>query len=133
MHVVPLLQVSSMEQSVHYYVDGLGFTMKNKWVVAGQLRWCWLERDGAALMLQGPDPRVIAGEAGKGVSLNFNCEDALAIYSELKSRGIEVSEPFVGNAMWVARLSDPDGYRLFFQSPTDLPEETALSMLSEPC
>ena len=40
-----------MEQSVHYYVDGLGFTMKNKWVVAGQLRWCWLERDGAALML----------------------------------------------------------------------------------
>jgi lactoylglutathione lyase len=119
-----------MERSVHYYVDGLGFAMKNKWVVEEELRWCWLERDGAALMLQGPDPLVIRGEAGKGVSLYFNCEDSLAIYREVKSRGIDVSEPFVGNAMWVASLSDPDGYRLYFQSPTDVPEETTLSMLS---
>jgi lactoylglutathione lyase len=128
MLLVPLLQVSSMEQSVRYYVDGLGFTMKDKWVVEGELRWCWLERDGAALMLQGP--YTLAGEAGKGVSLNFQCEDALAIYRELKFRGIEVSEPFVGNSMWVAGLIDPDGYRLFFHSPTDVPEETTLSTLS---
>jgi lactoylglutathione lyase len=29
--------------------------------------------------------------------------------------------------MWVVSLSDPDGYRLEFESPTDVPEETKLS------
>ena len=45
--VVPFLRVSDVERSVRYYIDGLGFTMKNKWAVAGELRWCWLARGGA--------------------------------------------------------------------------------------
>ena len=72
--VVPFLHVSSMERSVRYYVDGLGFTMKNRWVVDGKLRWCWLALGGAALMLQefpkdGQDSWVPAGKVGEGVSL----------------------------------------------------------------
>ena len=70
-----------------------------------------------------------AGKVGDGVSIYFICEDALAIYHEARSRGIEASEPQVGNHMWVTGLSDPDGYRLFFESPTDTPEETKLSEL----
>lgn len=123
---VPFLHVSSMVQSVRYYVDGLGFTMKHKWVVDGKLRWCWLALGGAALMLQEFAQPPVAN-AGEGVSLYFICADALAIYHEVKSRGIEASEPQVGNGMWVTGLSDPDGYRLFFESPTDTPEETRLS------
>ena len=125
--VVPFLNVSSMERSVRYYVDGLGFTMRHKWVVAGELRWCWLALGGAALMLQGPRKE---GKAGEGMVLYFICEDALAIYREVRARGIEASEPQVGNRMWVTGLSDPDGYRLFFESPTDTPEETKLSEVS---
>lgn len=37
--VVPFLRVSDMERSVGYYVDGLGFTMKNRWVDDGKMRW----------------------------------------------------------------------------------------------
>jgi lactoylglutathione lyase len=40
-HVAPFLTVSNMERSVRYYVNGLGFTMKHKWVVEGKLRWRW--------------------------------------------------------------------------------------------
>jgi len=29
--------------------------------------------------------------------------------------------------MWVTSLSDPDGYRIEFESPTDVPEETVYS------
>ena len=49
--VVPFLHVSDMEKSLRYYIDGLGFTMKNKWVVDGKVRWCWLAKGGAELML----------------------------------------------------------------------------------
>jgi hypothetical protein len=85
--VVPFLRVLQMEQSVRYYVDGLGFTMKNKWVVDGKLRWCWLALGGAALMLQefrkeGHDSWTPAGKVGVGVSLCFQCEEALAIYRQ---------------------------------------------------
>jgi lactoylglutathione lyase len=31
--VVPFLHVSNMEKSLRYYIDGLGFTIKNKWVM----------------------------------------------------------------------------------------------------
>jgi lactoylglutathione lyase len=45
----------------------------------------------------------------------------------LMLRAIEASEPVVGNGMWVTTLSDPDGYRINFESATDAPEDTRLS------
>lgn len=118
--VVPFLRVSDMERSLRYYVDGLGFEMKNKWVVDEKVRWCWLELGGAALMLQ-------EFQVGGGVSLNFICENAIAIYRDARTREIQASAPQVGNGMWETGLTDPDGFRLFFESPTDKPEDTLLS------
>ncbi|MEA2695113.1 MAG: hypothetical protein QOJ16_4500 [Acidobacteriota bacterium] len=128
---VPFFAVANMDESVRYYVEGLGFEMTKRWIVDGKLRWCWLELGGAALMLQefrkeGHDSWVPQGKVGEGVTICFQCEDALAIYREVKSRGIEASKPFVGNALWVTSLRDPDGYKLEFGSPTDVPEETVL-------
>jgi catechol 2,3-dioxygenase-like lactoylglutathione lyase family enzyme len=129
---VPLLAVSRMEESLRFYVDGLGFEMTKKWIDEGKLRWCWLQIGGAGVMLQeirteGHDSWTPAGPLGEGVSICFLCEDALAFYREVTSRGIAVSRPFVGNGMWVASLRDPDGYRLEFESETDVPEDTQLS------
>ena len=129
---VPFFAVANIEASVRYYVDGLGFQMTQQWVVEGKLRWCWLQLGGAALMLQefareGHDSWVPAGKVGEGVSINFICEDALAIYRQVTARGIQAARPFVGNAMWVTGLSDPDGYKIFFESPTDVPEESEFS------
>lgn len=129
---VPFFAVSNIENSIRFYVDGLGFEMANKWIDEGKLRWCWLENGGAAIMLQefrteGHDSWVPKGRLGEGVSICFICRDALAIYREVKSRGIEASRPFVGNSMWVTSLSDPDGYRIDFESYTDVPEDTQYS------
>jgi hypothetical protein len=52
------------------------------------------------------------------------CDDALAIYHDITARGVEAQRPFVGNEMWVVGVTDPDGYRLFFESRTDVAEET---------
>ena len=129
---VPFFSVSVIEESVRYYVDGLGFEMTQKWIDEGKLRWCWLQHGGAALMLQefpkeGHDSWVPEGKVGEGVSIYFICEDALAIYREITSRGIQASRPFVGNGMWVTSLLDPDGYKVHFESYTDAPEETEFS------
>lgn len=128
----PLLAVSNMELSIHFYVNGLGFKISDKWLDEGKLRWCWLQLGSGALMLQefkkeGHDAWVPKGQVGEGVSINFICNNALLIYRELKSKGIPVKKPFVGNAMWVVGLSDPDGYNLFFESVTDMPEDSEYS------
>jgi hypothetical protein len=117
---------------LRFYVGGLGFSKTKEWVPEGRLRWCWLELDDVALMLQefwteGPHTNVPSTPLGLGVSINFTCRDALTIYREISARGVEAKRPFVGNAMWVTSVSDPDGYQLYFESPTDEPEETIYS------
>jgi len=132
---VPFFGVTNMENSLRFYVDGLGFKMKHRWIPEraedkpdGRIRWCWLELGSAAIMLQEFLPGRLPKETlGTGASVCFMCEDALALYREFRSRGIHTRQrPFVGNRLWVVPLSDPDGYRIDFESPTDAPEETEL-------
>lgn len=132
---VPFFGVTNMEASLRFYVDGLGFEMKNSWIPdskennpEGKIRWCWLQLGGAALMLQEFLPERRPKETlGTRASVCFMCEDALALYRAFKSRGIQTrNRPFVGNRLWVVPLTDPDGYRIEFESPTDAPEESEL-------
>ena len=37
---VPFFMITNMEASLRFYVEGLGFTMTNKWIDEGRLRWC---------------------------------------------------------------------------------------------
>ncbi len=94
---VPFFGVSNMETSLSFYVDGLGFAMTKKWTPDGpdKVRWCWLQHGNAALMLQEfkkdhhPNSGRPEGKLGVGVSICFQCNDALAIYREITSRGIQ--------------------------------------------
>lgn len=131
---VPFFRVSSMETSLRFYVDGLGFEMTKKWTPDGdsKVRWCWLQHGNAAIMLQeyrkeGPNAWTAESKVGVGVSISFQCKDALALYKDFKSRGIGAKTPFVGNGMRVTSVQDPDGYRLEFESLTDVAEETVFS------
>jgi catechol 2,3-dioxygenase-like lactoylglutathione lyase family enzyme len=126
---VPFFNVTDIAASLRFYVDGLGFAITMRWEPEGQLRWCWLERDGVAFMLQqywqdGQPGGAPDGRLGQGVSICVMCTDAIAVYHEAAARGLSPATPFVGNRLWVTSLTDPDGYRLDFESPTDVPEET---------
>ena len=122
---VPFFMVDRMTGSLRFYVDGLGFTMTRSWTPTGAIEWCWLQRGPVAIMLQEYRPGHKPDTAlGVGVSVCFQCDDAIAYYKEVMSRGIEARRPFVGNRMWVTHVTDPDGYRLSFESPTDAPEES---------
>lgn len=132
---VPFFGVTNMESSLRFYVDGLGFKMKHQWIPDqaedhpdGRIHWCWLELGDAAIMLQEFWPGGKPTQAlGTGASVCFQCEDALSLYRQFKSRGIQTRRrPFVGNRLWVVPVTDPDGYRMEFASPTDAPEESEL-------
>lgn len=137
--IVPFFGVTNMEASLKFYIDGLGFKMKYRWIPDqpedypdGRIRWCWLTLGNVALMLQefwkeGRHANVPKDKLGVGMSINFQCADSLALYREFKSRGIDISKrPFVGNGLWMVQVQDPDGYQLFFASPTKAPEESEL-------
>jgi len=135
--VVPFLAVKDMKESIAFYVDGLGFEFRHKWEVGGEIRWCQLKIDQAGLMLQqfateGHDARVFSENKGEGVTLCFFPEDAVGFYRAVTERGIKASEPVVSNGLWTTHLSDPDGYQLLFESPTDAPEGTRMSVTVSP-
>ena len=130
--VVPFLAVADMQASLSFYVDGLGFEMKQRWEDDGVLRWCRLEHGQAAVMLQqyreeGHDARRFSDNKGDGIMLAFFCPDAVAYYQELRQRAVDASEPAVGNGMWSFAVTDPDGFRLAFESYTDATEGMTLS------
>jgi len=127
---VPFFMVRDMEMSLHFYTEQLGFRVTNTWTPRGKIEWCWLQREAVSFMLQEPRDHTkfdLQGPKGNGVSICFQCEDALALYHEFTAKGVEIQEPFVGNNMWVVCFSDPDGYKLDFESPTDVEEETTYS------
>src|SRR5215471_1707167 len=93
---VPFFAVSDMDTSLRFYMDGLGCQMVYNWIDEGKLRWCWLQLGGAAIMLQeyrkeGHDSWMPSCKVGEGVSINFICEDAIAIYKDLVAKNMEAS------------------------------------------
>ena len=129
---VPFFFVMEMERSLQFYVTGLGFEMTHQWTPRGSIEWCCLRRGGASVMLQEYRKESIPaqnlnGQQGRGVTICFLCEGALELYHEFSAKGLMVSEPFVGNGLWNIGLTDPDGYRLEFESETNVPEETRFS------
>lgn len=132
LQVVPFFMVSNIETSLDFYIKGLKFKMTREWIDRGKLRWCWMRLGKAALMLQempseGRHSWIPDGKLGVGASTYFICSDALKVYKDARLRGINMTTPIVGNGMWVASVTDPDGYQLFFESPTRMPEETQYS------
>ena len=98
---VPFFMVSNMETSLRFYIDGLGFQRTNQWIVDNKIRWCWLQLGGAALMLQeyGPNSPLASAKLGEGISVCFQCKDALSIYHETLARGANPKTPFVNNGL----------------------------------
>ena len=126
---VPYFMVKDMGSSINFYVNGLGFSMIESWIDKGKIKWCWLNIDSAAIMLQEHDEKnnITKEKPGEGVEIFFICEDALAMYTQMTLNQISASEPFVGNKMWVVQVKDPDGYKISFESFTDVAEETKYS------
>jgi uncharacterized glyoxalase superfamily protein PhnB len=131
---IPYLRVRNMQRSLAFYVDGLGFEIKDSLTGEDGLFWARVHNGDCQLMLSHRPSRFIGDghgddhehdEHGRHVyrvnavqhgELNLvtylYVDDADAAYAELKARGVErLDEPvdqFYGVREFL--VCDPDGY-----------------------
>jgi catechol 2,3-dioxygenase-like lactoylglutathione lyase family enzyme len=120
----PVLHVSSVNASLRFYVDWLGFSVP--WRVEdedGHIGVAQVDRQGCAIILAEHWPE----KAGKGlmfISLNVAPETreaevaALdALRAEFEARGVPIKDGHWGYRVLV--VEDPDGNQLFFNYPNE--------------
>jgi catechol 2,3-dioxygenase-like lactoylglutathione lyase family enzyme len=119
----PVLHVSSVEGSLRFYVDRLGFTVAWRFEQDGRTFVAQVDRGSCALILSDQWPEKV----GKGlvfISLNVEPDTheaavaALdALRAELEARGAPVKDGRWGYRLLV--IDDPDGNQLFFNYPDE--------------
>ena len=117
----PVLHVSSVEASLRFYVERLGFTVAWRDEEDGRARVAQVDRGSCALIFSDQWPEKV----GKGlmfISLNVEPETreaaaaALdAVRTEFEARGVPVKDGDWGYRLLV--VDDPDGNQLFFNYP----------------
>jgi hypothetical protein len=133
---VPFFGVSNMEASLRFYVHGLGFTMKRWWIPEqadgqddykpdGRIRWSWARR------------RLCCRSFCRSASRRERREaESMSVFSA-KTRWRFIASSSRGESgrehvrrwetvWWVVTVTDPDGCRMEFSSPTDAPEDSEL-------
>ena len=119
----PVLHVTDVEASLHFYVDRLGFTNPWRYDEDGTAHVAQVDRQGCALILADTWPEKI----GKGLMfISLNVEPASreaaaaavdALRAELEAKGVPVKEGSWGYRILV--VDDPDGNQLFFNYPNE--------------
>jgi catechol 2,3-dioxygenase-like lactoylglutathione lyase family enzyme len=118
-----VLHVSSVEASLRFYVDRLGFTVPWRAGPAGRTDVAQVDRQGCALILCEHWPEKV----GKGLMfISLNVEPAShpaevaaidALRAELDARGVQVKDGFWGYRLLV--VEDLDGNQLYFNYPNE--------------
>jgi catechol 2,3-dioxygenase-like lactoylglutathione lyase family enzyme len=119
----PVVHVTSVEASLRFYVDRLGFTVAWRHEEDGRARVAQVDRGNCALIFSDQWPE----KAGKGlmfISLNVeppSYEAAVAavdaLRAEFEARGAPVKDGRWGYRLLV--VEDPDCNQLFFNYPSE--------------
>ena len=105
--------VRDIEASVAFYRDKLGFTPAFDFVKDGKRHGAYLHIAGRSFieMFQGALTQPAEGQTYRHLCLEV--EDIQAAAAELRSRGVEVSQPKLGgDNSWQAWIRDVDGNRI---------------------
>src|SRR5579872_7371232 len=125
----PVLHVHSVEESLRFYVDRLGFTSPWRYDEDGKVHVAQVDRQGCALILADTWPEKI----GKGLMfISLNVEPATreaavaaidGLRVELEAKGVPVKDGSWGYRLLV--VDDPDGNQLFFNYPAENASRTS--------
>lgn len=117
--LAPSLTVDDLERSLRFYVDALGFTVKERWEKDGKILGVMLVAGSCELGL-GQDDWAKGRDRKKGVGFRLYAETAQdldALAQRLRQHGVEVDGP--KDSSWGPRILsvvDPDGFALTLHS-----------------
>lgn len=116
----PAYTVDDLERSLKLYVDGLGFTVKDRWEEDGKLLGVMLVAGSVQIGLSQDDwSKGRDRRKGVGTSLYLQtAQDLDALAARCRAHGVEVYGP--KTEPWGARVLhvvDPDGFKLVFTPP----------------
>lgn len=118
--LTPSLTVGDLEASLRHYVDGLGFSVEERWEEEGKLLGVMLLAGDCRVGLSQDDWKQ-GRERKKGIGFRVwaeTAQDLAAIAARLRGRGIEhegpKEEPWGSRSLTVA---DPDGFKLTLTKP----------------
>jgi catechol 2,3-dioxygenase-like lactoylglutathione lyase family enzyme len=116
----PVLHVTDVETSLHFYIERLGFTSPWRHEKDGRTHVAQVERQGCALILADTWPEKI-GNGLMFISLNAEPVTQVAaldaLRAEFEAQGVSVKEGSWGYRLLV--VDDPDGNQLFFNYPNE--------------
>jgi len=119
--IAPLLQVSSIADTVKYYREVLGFEIEWQWPDAAHPRWAVLIRDDVRFMFTidlGTSTGPFIAEKGNGIVLYVICDDIESLYENVQSRGaILVQDLIEFGGRKQFSIADPNGYAVAFSEP----------------
>jgi lactoylglutathione lyase len=113
--LTPTVTVDDIDRSMRFYVDGLGFTVKERDENEGKLIGAMLVAGSVELGI-GQDDWAKGRDRKKGVGFRLYAEttqDLEAIASRARKQGIQIDGP--KDSSWGARIvtfTDPDGFTL---------------------
>ena len=116
--VIPLLQVGSLQDTLTYYEQVLGFRLDYVWPSEGEPKWAGVSRDGVSFVLTidlGTSSGQFIAEKGNGVVFYIVAEDIHGIRDEMEESGAIVVQEMVDyGGRHQFSVADLNGYVITF-------------------
>lgn len=115
----PSLTVDDLDASLRFYVDGLGFTVHERWEDEGKLMGVMLVAGACHLGLS-QDDWAKGRDRTKGVGCRVwaeTAQDLGALAARMQEHGIETEGPKEEYGTRTLSVTDPDGFHLTFTPP----------------
>jgi catechol 2,3-dioxygenase-like lactoylglutathione lyase family enzyme len=112
----PVFFVESVERSIAFYTESLGFTVANRYEEDGETLVAQVNRDACEILLNNQQPE----KTGQGrIFISLDVEVLRTLRAEFENRGAPVVDGWWGYNTMIVK--DPDGNELFFPYPKDFP------------
>lgn len=111
----PVLESRNLEETIEFYTNRLGFTVRGKLEEDGKPVWCDLVKDQVSIMFSTPNEKMNYGTIQLSGSIYINVEDVDTLWSSLKDC-CEIVYP-IENFVYEMRefaIKDNNGYVLNF-------------------
>lgn len=117
--LTPSFTVGDIERSLRCYVDGLGFTVQERWESEGRLQGLMLVAGKCHIGLS-QDDWARGRDRVKGVGVRIWAEttqDLDALAERARAHGFEVDGPKEQWGTRILTVTDPDGFKISLQPP----------------